>query len=330
MEDGSRVRIKPQQLQVTPQVVGWCNLAQLTGSTHTVTRKAQAKVVRWLANNHELRRPRNLTEKSVQQQLRRRLGKDEQATKLQQQLKAHPVHHVPERETLVEITREYVRHTVKMQKLQAQLQERTSGLARDFKAIVELLLQYDYLTLPEDAPADSLAAVQITAEGQKLAAIHASSDLLIAQCLRRGIWDELDPAELAGAVSTCVFEARKDSYAQPAMPTAPLSTAVGHVLRIWEEIAVDEQRLGLQLSAEPQLGFAGACHQWTAGAPIEYALASAAAAGVELSPGDFVRSCRQVIDALEKVAATGYSEKIVTAARQAIKAMRRSVVAIGL
>ena len=60
-----------------------------------------------------------------------------------------------------------------------------------------------------------------------------------------------------------------------------------------------------------------------------YALAAAAESGAELTPGDFVRWCRQVIDLLEQIVRTGYSEEIKQNARKAVDAIRRGVVAIG-
>ncbi len=99
--------------------------------------------------------------------------------------------------------------------------------------------------------------------------------------------------------------------------------------RIWTELSSDERRYRLPVTREPEAAFALAIHQWTAGAPLGYALAAAAESGAELSPGDFVRWCRQVIDILGQVAATGYSDEIKRNAHKAIDAIQRGVVAIG-
>ena len=58
-------------------------------------------------------------------------------------------------------------------------------------------------------------------------------------------------------------------------------------------------------------------------------MAAAAESGAELTPGDFVRWCRQVVDVLEQVRSTGYTDAIRRNARDAIHAIRRGVVAIG-
>ena len=48
-----------------------------------------------------------------------------------------------------------------------------------------------------------------------------------------------------------------------------------------------------------------------------------------MTPGDFVRWCRQVIDVLEQIKKTGYSDEIRDNASRAVDAIRRGVVAIG-
>lgn len=76
------------------------------------------------------------------------------------------------------------------------------------------------------------------------------------------------------------------------------------------------------------MAFATAIHQWTAGAPLGYCLQAAAESGAELTPGDFVRWCRQVIDLLQQIKKTGYSTDIRDKSAEAIQAIRRGVVAL--
>ncbi|MDY5840917.1 MAG: DEAD/DEAH box helicase, partial [Corynebacterium camporealensis] len=91
----------------------------------------------------------------------------------------------------------------------------------------------------------------------------------------------------------------------------------------------DEKRHRLPITREPEGGFALAIHQWAAGAPLGYCMGAAAESGAELTPGDFVRWCRQVIDLLQQVAKTGYNPETCANARRAIDAIQRGVVAIG-
>ena len=58
----------------------------------------------------------------------------------------------------------------------------------------------------------------VTGEGRRLSRIWSEADLLVAECLRSGAWQGLNAAELAAVVSTLVFEARRDTPSQPAVP----------------------------------------------------------------------------------------------------------------
>jgi len=60
---------------------------------------------------------------------------------------------------------------------------------------------------------------EVTPEGRRLAALYTELDLLAAECLRRGTWAGLPPAELAACVSALTFESRRpDEAAAPRLP----------------------------------------------------------------------------------------------------------------
>ena len=63
----------------------------------------------------------------------------------------------------------------------------------------------------------------MTDAGRMLARIWTEADLLVAECLRRGVWDGLAPAELAAAVSVVVYEARRDTDERASVPRGPAS-----------------------------------------------------------------------------------------------------------
>ena len=242
---------------------------------------------------------------------------------LKKDLRQHPLHGDPSIDAAAKSMRELRSARAEVVKLQGTIEKASDTLARTFDRILDLLQEMDYV---EKTGTDQW---HVTEEGDRLARIHNSSDLLVATCLRRGIWDDLDPAELAGAVSTLVFENRRETPGTDVVPTENLSTAISHVMRIWDELTEDEQRHRLPLTRVPDTSFAAAIHQWAAGAPLAYALGAAAENGAELTAGDFVRWCRQVIDLLDQVRATAYSDEVRTNARKASRAIRRGVVAIG-
>lgn len=247
----------------------------------------------------------------------------EKVARLRAEVRTHEAHHWPQRETLARIGERLLRRERELAVLEGKVSAAVDTLGKHFDRILQLLAELDYVEF------DAENTPTITEEGQRLAQIHNESDLLVAQCLKRGIWDDLDPAELAGVVSMCTFENRKESRKVPEAATDAMADAMNNTERIWDELVVDEQRHQLPPTRQPEAGFALAIHQWTAGAPLGYCMAAAAQSGAELTPGDFVRWCRQVIDLLEQVRATGYSSAIRNNARQAIDAIRRGVVAIG-
>ncbi|MCZ9292999.1 DEAD/DEAH box helicase [Corynebacterium meitnerae] len=279
-------------------------------------RKHTRKVV------YELNRGRFKAPKKLKTQARVRPSK--RMLELRDAIRSHPIHSWPpaERERLARIGEEIVREERGLATAQNSVNTQTDTLGKTFERIIGLLTEMDYVELVDGEPT-------VTEEGERLARIHNVSDLLVAQCLKRGIWDELDPAELAGVASMCVFENRKATGGYPEAATDRMADAMNATDRIHTELTSDEQRHRLPLTSIPDPSFALSIHQWCAGAPLGYALAAAAESGAELTPGDFVRWCRQVIDLLEQIARTGYSEEIKQNARKAVDAIRRGVVAIG-
>lgn len=247
---------------------------------------------------------------------------------LRDALREHPVHHWPatDREQLAGVAQKLARRERELARLEDKVERATDTLGRTFERIVDLLAEMDYVEF--DGYGENREPV-ITDEGERLAKIHSESDLLVAQCLKRGIWNDLDPAELAGVASLCVFENRKTTRGEPGAATDAMANAMDATWRIYSELVADEKRHNLPQTREPEPSFALAIHQWTAGAPLAYCMGAANESGAELTPGDFVRWCRQVIDLLQQVAKTGYEDEIRRNARRAIDAIQRGVVAIG-
>ncbi|MEH0146100.1 DEAD/DEAH box helicase [Corynebacterium sp. Q4381] len=260
--------------------------------------------------------------RKMREQARTRPNK--QVLALREAIRHHPAHEWPaaKREMLARVGEELVREERKLIRVKDRVDSSTDTLGRHFERIIGLLTEMDYVEVVD-------GEAQVTDEGERLARIHNVSDLLVAQCLKRGIWDDLDPAELAGVASMVVFENRKSTHGSPEAATERMAEAMNETQRIYGELVSDEQRHHLPPTRLPDAGFALSIHQWTAGAPLGYALAAAAESGAELTPGDFVRWCRQVIDLLEQIHNTGYSDEIRRNASRAVEAIRRGVVAIG-
>jgi DSHCT (NUC185) domain len=141
----------------------------------------------------------------------------------------------------------------------------------------------------------------VTADGQRLSRLYSELDLVAAECIRRGVWDGLNPAELAACVSVLSFESRKQSDdAEPArLPGGPVRDVLTAMGRTWAELDQLERRNGLSFLREPDSGFVWAAYRWVRGAKLEDVLDSVPG----LTPGDFVRSVKQLIDLLDQIAA---------------------------
>jgi ATP-dependent RNA helicase HelY len=162
---------------------------------------------------------------------------------------------------------------------------------------------------------------QLTEAGFLLASIYHESDLLVTDGLRRGLFDGLDPALLAGVVSGCTFEARRaeDDTAPPSQGV--VVDRLAGLATLAAEIRSAERRVGLRRTRRSDGGLARAVIAWARGASLEVVLT-----GTDIAPGDFVRNARQLIDLLRQLAQVAPDPATQTAAEAAVDLLRRGVV----
>ncbi|MBO4205420.1 DEAD/DEAH box helicase [Micromonospora echinofusca] len=245
-------------------------------------------------------------------------GEDHRLVQLRAELRRHPCHACNEREEHARWAERRWRLERDTEELRQRVAGRTGSLARTFDRICALLTARGYLT------ADS----EVTDAGRTLSRIWSEADLLIAECLRRGVWDGLAPAELAAAVSVLVFEARRDADERASVPRGPVADAVDATLKLWSEIEADEASRGLEVTREPDLGFVWPIYRWARGEVLAKVLASGHNLDGDMPAGDFVRWARQVVDLLGQLADSGgVSTELRQTARQAIAAVNRGVLA---
>ena len=120
---------------------------------------------------------------------------------------------------------------------------------------------------------DYLAGDTVTADGRRLARLYTELDLLASECMRRGLWDSLSPAELAACVSALSFESRQaDDTHPPRLPKGPVPEVLATMVRTWNELDQLEKDNDLSFLREPDLGFAWAAYRWARGAKLESVL----------------------------------------------------------
>ncbi|HYO86530.1 MAG TPA: DEAD/DEAH box helicase [Dermatophilaceae bacterium] len=244
---------------------------------------------------------------------RRSHQRDRRREELRAQLRAHPCHRCPDREQHARWAERWWRLHRQTEDLRRRVESRTHSVARVFDRICNLLIELGYLDPPGE---------QVTPLGRRLRGLYAERDLLTAECLRRGVWDHLDPASLAAAVSCLIHEPRReDADPNPPQPNADVSAAFQEMLGIWQGLAEREARHALPVAAAPDAGLALVVHRWAAGQRLGMVLRDS-----DLAAGDFVRRCKQTVDLLDQVAEAADGRLRATAGA-AVSAVLRGVVA---
>ena len=124
-------------------------------------------------------------------------------------------------------------------------------IARTFDRVCAVLAQLGYTD-----------GDKVTADGRMLAGIYSELDLLTAECLRRGIWDDLSAgragrlrvgADLRGAPAGGCRAAAAAWRARSARVLAAMT-------RLWGELDGIEKSHRLSFLREPDFGFAARAH----------------------------------------------------------------------
>ncbi|MCG7596135.1 RNA helicase [Mycobacterium sp. PSTR-4-N] len=250
---------------------------------------------------------------------------DPELATLRERMRAHRAHQLPDREEKVRLAERYLKMERDNEALRRKIAAATNSLANTFDRIVVLLTERGYIAGDGDTRS-------VTADGRLLARIYSESDLLVAECLRTGVWEDLDAAELAAALSSVLYESRRDAHGPTDgsdVPTGRLRRALNRTRRLWTELRSDEQRHRLAPSREPDDGFVAAMYRWASTGDLASALAASdPGTGVTMPAGDFVRWCRQVLDLADQVRTTAPSQALRATAKRAIDDVRRGVVAV--
>ena len=193
---------------------------------------------------------------------------DPELAGLREQLVRHPAHRLPDREEKARLAERYLRIERDNAQIQQKVAAATNSLARTFDRIVVLLTERGFIHDTDGDP-------RVTDDGRLLARIYSESDLLVAECLRGGVWEGLAPAELAGVLSAVLYESRGDSPGTPQaadIPTAKLRRALADTRRFATELRADEQRHRISPSREPDEGFVTAVYRWATTGDLAAAL----------------------------------------------------------
>jgi len=225
---------------------------------------------------------------------------------------AHPVAACPDAEAHVLAAVEAERLERELARLLRRVRGRSESIAREFDRVLRVLDAWGYVE-----------GWSVTEAGAHLGRIYAEADLLLAEGLRRGLFDGLGPAETAALASCVTYEPRGRSpgAATPVrMPTPRLGGRYRDLEKLWRTLAADEDDAGLPETRAPDPGIAREIHAWVEGADL------ADLVDDDLTAGDFVRHVKRVVDLLTQLEEVG-PPAVAEAAGRAVRACRRGVVA---
>ncbi len=224
----------------------------------------------------------------------------------------HPVEDDPELDDRLKAAVQAERVAREVDELRTRVRTRSQSVARDFDRVLRVLENWGYV--------DGWA---LTDAGKVLARTFHECDLLIVECLRQGLLDDLEPAALAGLVSVFVYEHRSPESPPAAwFPSPTVRKRWQRIAEISYELEEIEEEAGLAVHRPPDPTFVAVAFAWAAGEGFAEVVEAE-----ELSGGDFVRTMKQLIDVLRQLALVAPEAATRRSADQAAEQLFRGVVA---
>ena len=300
---GSYLTVSPRHFPAPPRAIGRVDLPV----PYTPRNRAFHRSVAASLNRAEVRL--ETADTGDEPHLSRR---DSHVARALTELGAHAVAGCPDVRRHVRAAGRAERLEKDRRRLERRIRGRTESLARQFDRVLRVLEAWGYVD-----------GWTLTEAGGQLARLYHESDLLVAEALRAGLFDDLDPAAVAGLASTFTYEARGTGPGpQPWFPSARVRRRGAEVERLAVELNQAEDEAGLPLTRRPDAGFFAAAYSWAAGDDLGDVIADE-----EMSGGDFVRNVKQVIDLLGQIRAVATQPGTAEAAGDAADRLFRGVVA---
>ncbi|WP_419841431.1 DEAD/DEAH box helicase [Candidatus Poriferisodalis sp.] len=218
---------------------------------------------------------------------------------------------------LIEAERHVEQVAARVSRLKERIKLAEGGLVRRLDAVSDVLNAFEC--------ADGWS---LTPTGDCLRAVFHESDLLTVLCLRDGVFDHVEPAQLAGLVSLLTY-AHRSSQPPPApcYPDQDSRTRAAHVFELAAQIRRAEHQRAMATSRAPDASFFATVYAWADGTPYADLRLSDAGTDQMLPGGDFVRQMRQLIDLLDRIADVAQQQRTRRVAAEARQALDRGVVA---
>jgi ATP-dependent RNA helicase HelY len=246
----------------------------------------------------------------------RRIQRQERIQSLRKRMQRHPCHRCPDRERHARWGERYWKLRRETNRLRKQIENRTGTVARQFDRILDVLGELAYVAVEDDG------RTVLTEAGRRMRRIYGDRDLLVAEALRRDLWQGLDAASLAALACALVYEPRREEPGvDRPLPRGAFRGALSATEELWARLDDLEQDHRLPGTSPVSAGLSLAMHMWARGQALDRVLAEA-----DMAAGDFVRWAKQTIDLLDQLSLVTDGAQARTA-RQALDAVRRGIVA---
>lgn len=207
---------------------------------------------------------------------------------LEKEVRNHPVHSCPDRESHAALGHEYARLNRERNLLSRNISDRSAKIVDEFDRVRAVLQRLGFLD-----------GDTVTKRGQRLRRIYGERDLLITESIADDAWANLKPEELAAIVCTVVYEPRGEDALAPApthFPTENLREAWEATAQAFDRVHRAELAANHEVTQPPAGALMTAMYDWAKGASLASILEE-----TEMSGGDFVRLVRQVLDMLDQL-----------------------------
>ena len=252
--------------------------------------------------------------KDIRQSKGRHL-QEQRLNQLKRDMRSHACHSCQDREAHARWGERWFKLQRELEGILNQIEGRTNQVAKTFDRICGMLADLNYIAPDQEGDYDVLDA------GRTLARIYGERDLLISECLREGVWKNLDAPSLAAVAASLVYEARRDEEWEPRVPKGNFAEVIETTQDIWHELEELSRHHKLRQTPPLDLSLALPIHRWASGARLDTVLDSA-----DLLAGDFIRWTKQIIDLLDQIAQTADSGLAETA-KLAVTKVKRGIVA---
>ncbi|MEK0306673.1 DEAD/DEAH box helicase [Bifidobacterium favimelis] len=219
---------------------------------------------------------------------------DAHIEELKERERHHPCRQCPDLAKHMKWGHRWVREERELERVQARYDSRTGSVSRQFDRICTILTRLGYIRRVGGKD------YRLTDQGQLLRGIYSEQDLTLAQILVKGILNDLEPEELAAAMSGMIYEARRGMGGEPRYlpggPSGPLARSISAMEAQWGRVAQECDEAGLMVPDELDFGLANVIYDWACGDSLAAVLND-----TELTAGDFVRNAKRLSDVLTQI-----------------------------